>query len=360
MRFAVSRLALSALAAGALLLPACPTDEGTEGEGEGEGEAQTVTVTISAAAGGTIEDATGKAALVIPAGALAADTEITLTTTPAANGAEGDQYDFGPDGLQFLAPATLSVQFDGVVPTDKVAALARYESGTTWTPLENGAVSGTTVSGDVEHFTTFSIVFIDGEVIITSACTEVFDAFTPCGGDIVGTWQFQDVCAPATSLGQNPYAQVPGCEDTVFEMALEVDATFTITATTTERSAGTTTLSRHVDMSLACLAALVPEGACADQTGVDGFFELDVGETGACTDNGTRCDCTGTQVSAAEASGPEPYTIDEATHEIVGTDDQGAEKRTAYCRVDDDLHLGGKNDQGALTSVVVLAPAPAP
>ena len=66
----------------------------------------TTSVAITAAAGGTV--ALGSATLTIPAGALAADTTITVASEapaaglPDASTLAGLTYDFGPDGTTFL------------------------------------------------------------------------------------------------------------------------------------------------------------------------------------------------------------------------------------------------------------------
>lgn len=66
---------------------------------------------ISAAAGGTVMSADGRVRLAIPAGALSADTLITMTPADAPSGAApvGPVYDFGPEGLTFATPASLQV-----------------------------------------------------------------------------------------------------------------------------------------------------------------------------------------------------------------------------------------------------------
>lgn len=69
------------------------------------------------AGGGAITSVDGNVTLDVPAGALAADTEITMTMVPAGQRSselsdltpEAVVYEFGPDGLQFSTPATVTL-----------------------------------------------------------------------------------------------------------------------------------------------------------------------------------------------------------------------------------------------------------
>lgn len=70
------------------------------------------TQTISAAQGGTVKAPSGKATLTVPAGALAADTQVSIRELPQEAGlAIAPVYDIQPDGLEFSKPATLTIQF---------------------------------------------------------------------------------------------------------------------------------------------------------------------------------------------------------------------------------------------------------
>src|SRR5213076_3313354 len=67
------------------------------------------------AAGGTMISADGVLTLSIPAGAVAADTDFTITPiTNTAPGGQGGAYRVRPDGLLLLAPATVAFQVSGV------------------------------------------------------------------------------------------------------------------------------------------------------------------------------------------------------------------------------------------------------
>ncbi len=80
----------------------------------------TATQAISAQNGGDVTSPSGKATLSIPAGALAADTQVSITELSQEEGPTvGPVYDIGPDGLQFRQAATLTVRFAaGDLPED--------------------------------------------------------------------------------------------------------------------------------------------------------------------------------------------------------------------------------------------------
>jgi hypothetical protein len=63
-------------------------------------------------AGGRITSPSGRMVLDVPAGALAADTEITITELEAGEGPTvGPVFDLQPEGLQFAQPATLMIRY---------------------------------------------------------------------------------------------------------------------------------------------------------------------------------------------------------------------------------------------------------
>ncbi|MCL6610350.1 MAG: S-layer homology domain-containing protein [Peptococcaceae bacterium] len=96
---------------------------------------------VAAGSGGALTDAGAEVALVIPAGALGRDVEITVKETAAGSGAGTTAppgfrlvsavYDFGPDGTSFALPATLIIKV-AVPPLVRPEnlALARYDKPT--------------------------------------------------------------------------------------------------------------------------------------------------------------------------------------------------------------------------------------
>lgn len=84
-----------------------PSGPGDDGTPEG---------TVVGPAGGSISFAAGAVTLNVPAGALAADTEISVSARsnhPASDAyAPGTCFEFAPDGLNFSVPVTLSIAYD--------------------------------------------------------------------------------------------------------------------------------------------------------------------------------------------------------------------------------------------------------
>lgn len=127
--------------------------------GANDGTAKTQTV---GSAGGIIVSDDGEMELVIPPGALAANTDITIQpiTNNAPNGRR-KAYRCLPDGQQFLKDITLKFHY-----TDEDAALTKPEymqmafqnADGTWKVIDKvtNDVGGKTIAASVNHFTDFS------------------------------------------------------------------------------------------------------------------------------------------------------------------------------------------------------------
>jgi hypothetical protein len=91
----------------------------------------------------------------IPAGALPADTTVTITL-PSDN-VLGKRLiaDFEPHGVQFSTPVTLTFPLVGVLLNGDPIEVARWENGG-WTSL-GGSVNllGTKLTGQTPHFSTY-------------------------------------------------------------------------------------------------------------------------------------------------------------------------------------------------------------
>src|SRR5262245_15628754 len=112
------------------------------------------------AAGGTVTEASG-AKVVIPAGALSAQTEIKVTQTsvgapalPAGVTALGSIYAFTPHGTSFAKAVTITVPFNPAsVPAGTSPALYKTDAAlSAWAQVPGATVSGNTMSGDVTGF----------------------------------------------------------------------------------------------------------------------------------------------------------------------------------------------------------------
>jgi hypothetical protein len=145
---------------------------------------------FTASGGGTLTS--GDATLLIPAGALAADQVITVSTRmpgagdPGAASISGPIYDFGPAGTTFLRPAILTLTLPVAPPTTKDAIVAWLdEASGQWFPVPS-TVSGTKVAGQVSHFTSFAVVLVDKGISCPFSGA--------CGGALDGTWKYSASC----------------------------------------------------------------------------------------------------------------------------------------------------------------------
>jgi hypothetical protein len=91
----------------------------------------------------------------IPAGALPADTVVTIDLPSDPALAKRLVAEFGPHGIQFNTPVTLRFPLTGVVLNGGAIEVARWENGA-WTSL-GGSVNalGTTLSGTTPHFSLY-------------------------------------------------------------------------------------------------------------------------------------------------------------------------------------------------------------
>ena len=230
---------------------------------------------------------------MIPAGALAADADITLGVGAASNGAKSSVYTFGPDGLKLTKPATLSIKTAGLTPAaDQVLTLAVLD-GTTWTPLEGSMVVGDAVSAPITHFSQYAIVFSDNSAF-TALCAANNAAFTACGGDPTGAWKLTEVCpGPGASLIQACTDESSVTGKFKWTSAAEDGLVYTF-------SGGNTWQISSFDFDF----AFSVESSCVACSIFDG-------SNGAnCTVSGTICDCT---YKATNPGGSTKYTVSGTT-----------------------------------------------
>jgi hypothetical protein len=91
----------------------------------------------------------------IPAGALAADTKVTIDLPSDGLLAQHLIADFGPEGTQFRTPVTLSFPLTGVILGGGPVEVARWENGA-WTSLGGGVTAdGTRLQGQTPHFSEY-------------------------------------------------------------------------------------------------------------------------------------------------------------------------------------------------------------
>lgn len=138
-----------------------------------EGHSASTDVTVKDGAvvspsGATFSAQASVVTVTVPSGALTATRNITVT--PAANPPPntrlmpGTAFDFGPSGLMFAQPVTITIKYD---PTRLTAGspesgLQLYEGvvGTGWRVVAGSTVNTTdhTVTGTVSHFTVYGVL----------------------------------------------------------------------------------------------------------------------------------------------------------------------------------------------------------
>lgn len=286
----------------------------------------TTSVSVTAKDGGTVADPGGKGSLAIPAGALAADTTITLAVRAPENGAATDIFDFGPDGTMFTPSAKLSIKVGaGDIPAGKTYALAVLENGA-WKEIPGSTFADGTLTGDVAHFSSFTGILVDGKIVPAGVCKDEIASFAACGGDEKGTYTYELICPKAIPLA------LPGCTEAVVETLIETDQTVTLDGATSVTSAGKLTLTGHTIAPKTCYAKDAPF-ACSQ------LNETDEDGTTTCVDAGDKCDCKNVIVKDQPAK-TAPYTISGNTY-------SSESASGTYCVQGDRLRIDIPGEQGA-------------
>ncbi len=258
-------------------------------------------VLIDAKAGGEIS--LGDVTLVIPAGALAVDTTLTLTDTtdvtglPDSGSVFSAAYDFGPDDLQFLTPASLRL----VLPAapEGLAPVVSWVDGTSWSDLPSGVVDGV-LHANVDHFTVFAGRWVSG---VWEDCS-----FNPCGGDLVGTWDLLGACTTLDDYNEPGPAWCPGVTGHFEQVAtgeVTYDVAGTFEAEQTTHVYGVTTWPGS------CLAA----AGLTDCAGIN--EEIYSGEASCVGDPATSCVCTVETVPASDVTSSGTWTTTGPDYSLV-------------------------------------------
>lgn len=311
-RFPVSMLFLAV----PFLVLACESDDGGTTATPDPNEGRSFQQAIVAAEGGVLATPGDTATLTVPAGALSADTTLTVKVEAPTGAARAGVYDFGPDGTQFQVPVTLAIAFDGTVPRDKKAVLA-WLDGSDWTEVPGSSLAGGKVSGAVDHFTRFTIIFIDDKAFVVGECGDLVDDFAPCGGSVLGRWSFDTVCIPPQEVGDNPFAD--WCPDARVEADLDWNGTIEFDGTSATQKFDSQTWTLRYEIPVSCLQ--VPEQcqALADEEGT------------TCAISGALCKCTTVQTEQGGEPSVRPYSV-QGNDLVVGDDDP-----TPYCVQGDTL-----------------------
>ncbi|HVY46914.1 MAG TPA: hypothetical protein VHB21_13595 [Minicystis sp.] len=252
----------------AAALPGCGGGGSSGGGGDGGGTTvagEHDEALISAAKGGTIHG-TGVSA-TIPPGALAKDTTITIdvkdkSTYPDAGSIAVDVYDFGPNGTQFSKPVSMTIDLGGATPPKGKTPVIAYFDGKAWQPLAGSTLAGGKVTATTTHFTPFTIVWSNG-VQTGGGCGPL--EFTPCGGDLVGTWTFSAACVDLGPASSDPTGGK--CPQATTTATIDFTGSVTFTAGGMFNEMDTTSLDIVYDLPASCVSQL--GGSCSNVGGTD-------------------------------------------------------------------------------------------
>jgi hypothetical protein len=167
------------------------------------GAAATADFPLTAAAGGAV--VLGQLKADVPAGALAADTVITVKTVdvatlPTPSSVISAVYDLGPDGTTFLKPVKLTFDLDATkLAAGEVASIAFVKAGA-WEVLADSMTKDGKVTATTTHFTDFGLVKSKAASTPTPGCpTGVYTliSFKCNAADITSVWKS---IIPSTTL----------------------------------------------------------------------------------------------------------------------------------------------------------------
>jgi hypothetical protein len=248
----------------------------SSGSGGSAPAPQTHTQMINAKMGGTVSFE--GASITIPAGALSADTNITVAVTDKAgqpNEANigASIFELGPNGTTFAMPVALAIPMSTAVPTGKKAVVAFLQNGA-WVPLADSTVSGSTVTAHTTHFTPYTVVFVDG-MQTGGLCGS---AFTACGGDLTGSWSINIGCANITPAD----APVPNCQGSM--ISVTVDPTGIITFDPTAGTYAIKGFDATITYAGSFPASCAPGSNCS----------MEMVKNATVTANGSSCTLSGT------------------------------------------------------------------
>jgi hypothetical protein len=215
--------------------PGCSDEGGKKGPPSYVGEE--TSALIEADKGGEL--AVGAVKLKVPADALTADKKLTVKvldkdTYPDKRKIAIDVYEFGPKGTTFEKEVELEFDLQGVeVGKKRPQVVVLDEDAKAWKVVEGSQVQGNKVHAKTTHFSFYTVLLEEAAsgggggdgVDELPRC----DAdFTPCGGDIEGTWRFTSGCAAGVSTGAYIPPPTTGgsvCADTVSSVTLGTSGT---------------------------------------------------------------------------------------------------------------------------------------
>jgi hypothetical protein len=155
----LTRGALAILVGAAPVLGGCSSDDDdtTPTVQSDPSQGQSFNGSVTAASGGNVATPGDTARLEVPAGAVAADVEITVEVKAPSGGSVTSVYDYGPDGTTFSVPVTLSIAYSETPPAGREPTLAMSTAGH-FEALEGSTFASGRVSAPVSHFTDFTVI----------------------------------------------------------------------------------------------------------------------------------------------------------------------------------------------------------
>jgi len=304
-----------------LLLTACsdsdssadPGDNGPDSNADEVGE--TFSEEISSSGGGNVETDSGAAKVEIPGGALLVDTEISIGVEEKTGEAETEIYNMGPDGLSFLKEVTVSIKYSSDPPEGKTPVLA-WKNGSQWEQVPGSSVKNGTVSGDVTHFSRFTVILVDDGVVVVSECRDTADGFSSCGGSLEGTWKLLDVCFKEVKVDVDEDL-ADSCADAAGTIEARWGGSITFTQDTVHYNFTSTSIEVNALIPLSCL-----EGSSCSEVPEEALTE-----DWSCSTIGSMCKCV--FVTTLEMpTEPEPYST-EGGNLIAGEED--GQMTIPYC-----------------------------
>ncbi|HEY0708708.1 MAG TPA: DUF1566 domain-containing protein [Polyangia bacterium] len=183
-------------------------DVGSVGDVASNGMTQAL---ITAAAGGKVS--LGSLRADFPAGALAADTTITVrsvdvSTLPEASSIISAVYDLGPDGTTFAKPVELNFEFDNSKLVAGEVAHIAFVKGSTWERLADSQAKNGKITATTTHFTMFGVVKSKATTMPVAGCPAagVYTLISfKCGAmDITSVWKSIIPSSTLTFSSQGP------------------------------------------------------------------------------------------------------------------------------------------------------------
>jgi hypothetical protein len=282
--------------------------------------------------------------LKIPAGALSADTMITVkeltpdASTPNKDLINGLIYDLGPDGTKFKTPVELTIAVTGTIPAGKLATLAYLDGSTkTWMPISSnvvGAAGSQKVVGLTSHFTPYAILLVPEGTQCPGAAA--------CGGSLVGSWVITTFCQQKPSK-----PVILDCKDGTYQTAyatITAGGTFTVSANNTYTFVNELVATRNVSTPPACIAlrnASVPaDKQVTTCQQIEPELTKEFNATTTCSGTiAAGCTCIATTVMPGESAG----TIGTEGTTFTTTKTGGQPETSSYCVQGDVLTVTTKD-----------------